>query len=152
MTHQEFEHAELQARRAEAERPYLEFLRSETFELGLYELAAGSDDGQKPHDEDEIYVVMSGRGRFAVAGDDVAVGPGSVLFVAKHTVHRFHTIEEDLSIVVAFSPPRPAEMSDVLRLAASFFLVVVGLSLAYALVRAARTLDHMTARDRPYGG
>lgn len=40
-------------------------------------------------------------------------------------------------------------MSDVLRLAASFFLVVVGLALAYALVRAARTLDHMTrAIDR----
>lgn len=106
MTHQEFEHAELQERRAAAGRPYLEFLRSETFELGLYELAAGSDDGQKPHEEDEIYVVLSGRGRFVVDGDDVAVGPGSVLFVAKHAVHRFHTIEEDLSIVVAFSPPR----------------------------------------------
>ena len=49
------------------------FLRSETFELGLYELAAGSEDGQKPHDEDEIYVVMSGRGRFVVDGDDVPV-------------------------------------------------------------------------------
>ena len=31
---------------------------------------------------------------------------GRVLFVEKHAVHRFHSIEEDLSIVVAFSPPR----------------------------------------------
>jgi mannose-6-phosphate isomerase-like protein (cupin superfamily) len=106
VSHQEFEHADLRRQRAEAGRPYLEFLRSETFELGLYELAAGSDDGQKPHDEDEIYVVMSGRGRFVVDGDDVPVGPGTVLFVEKHAVHRFHSIEEDLSIVVAFSPPR----------------------------------------------
>ena len=67
----------------------------------------GSEDGQQPHDEDEIYVVLSGRGRFVVDGDDLAVGPGSILFVEKHAVHRFHSIEEDLSIVVAFSPPRP---------------------------------------------
>jgi mannose-6-phosphate isomerase-like protein (cupin superfamily) len=106
MSHREFEHAELQRQRVEGGRPYLEFLRSETFELGLYELAAGSEDGQKPHDEDEIYVVLSGRGRFVVDGDDVAVGPGSILLVEKHAVHRFHSIEEDLSIVVAFSPPR----------------------------------------------
>ena len=45
-------------------------------------------------------------GASSVDGDDVAVGPGSILFVAKHAVHRFHSIEEDLSIVVAFSPPR----------------------------------------------
>lgn len=106
MRHEEFEHADLRLKRAAADVPYLEFLRSETFELGLYELAAGSEDGQKPHDEDEIYVVLTGRGRFAVAGDDVAVGPGTVLFVERHAVHRFHSIEEDLSILVAFSPPR----------------------------------------------
>jgi mannose-6-phosphate isomerase-like protein (cupin superfamily) len=104
--HEEFEQADLRRRRAESGRPYLEFLRSETFELGLYELAAGAEDAQLPHDEDEIYVVLSGRGRFVVAGDDVAVGPGTVLFVEQHAVHRFHSIEEDLSIVVAFSPPR----------------------------------------------
>jgi mannose-6-phosphate isomerase-like protein (cupin superfamily) len=106
VSHQEFEHGELRRRRAEAGRPYFEFLRSATFELGLYELAAGSEDTQQPHDEDEVYVVLSGRGRFLVDGEDVAVGPGSLLFVEKHAVHRFHSIEEDLSIVVAFSPPR----------------------------------------------
>jgi mannose-6-phosphate isomerase-like protein (cupin superfamily) len=105
--HEEFEHAELKVRRAAAKAEYLEFLRSESFELGLYELAAGSEDLQKPHGEDEVYVVLSGRGRFLVDTDDVAVGPGSVLFVARDVVHRFHSIEEDLSIFVAFAPPRP---------------------------------------------
>jgi mannose-6-phosphate isomerase-like protein (cupin superfamily) len=106
VNHEEFEHAELMARRAAADTQYLEFLRTVSFELGLYELAAGSEDLQKPHAEDEVYVVLSGRGRFAVDGDDVAVGPGSVLFVARDVVHRFHSIEEDLSIFVAFAPPR----------------------------------------------
>ncbi|MEO9175596.1 MAG: cupin domain-containing protein [Gaiellales bacterium] len=106
MTHREFEHADLHAQRVETGAPYLEFLRNESFELGLYELAAGSIDGQRPHDEDEVYVVLAGRARFSVDGDDVAVGPGSILFVAKHAVHRFHSIEQDLSIFVAFTPPR----------------------------------------------
>ncbi|HEY1478570.1 MAG TPA: cupin domain-containing protein [Gaiellales bacterium] len=106
MTHQEFEHGDLQRQRAEAGLEYLRFMQAGTFELGLYELAAGAIDEQTPHDEDEVYVVMSGRGRFSVDGDDVAIGPGSILFVARHAVHRFHSIEEDLSLVVAFSPPR----------------------------------------------
>jgi mannose-6-phosphate isomerase-like protein (cupin superfamily) len=109
VNHEEFEHAALQARRAAAETQYLEFLRSGSFELGLYELPAGSEDIQKPHDQDEVYVVLSGRGRFLVDSDDVAVGPGSVLFVASHVVHRFHSIVEDLSIFVAFAPPRAAD-------------------------------------------
>jgi hypothetical protein len=37
------------------------------------------------------------------------------------------------------------DWSDVLRIAASFFLVVTGVTLGYALIRAARTLDHLSA-------
>jgi F0F1-type ATP synthase membrane subunit b/b' len=37
------------------------------------------------------------------------------------------------------------DWSDVLRIAASFFLVLTGVTLGYALVRAARMLDHLTA-------
>ena len=83
----------------------------------------------------------------------MAVGPGSVLFVAKDIVHRFHSIEEDLSIFVAFAPPRTQRLSmdwsDVLRAAASFFLVVTGVTLSYVLIRAAHTLDRTSvAIDR----
>jgi hypothetical protein len=41
------------------------------------------------------------------------------------------------------------DWGDVLRVAASFFLVVTGVTLSYALIRAARTLDHVSrAIDR----
>jgi mannose-6-phosphate isomerase-like protein (cupin superfamily) len=107
MTFAAFEQRELQERRAHGGAPYLEFLHSRSFELGLYELAAGSEDHQKPHDEDEVYVVLAGRGRFRVGEDDLVVEPGSILYVEKHIEHRFHSIEEDLSIFVAFAPPGP---------------------------------------------
>jgi len=102
-----FEHASLQAERAASERPYLPFLTVPTMRAGLYELAAGAVDGQQPHDQDELYYVVAGRGRFTADGETTDVGPGSVLFVAAEVEHRFHDITADLSIVVVFSQAEP---------------------------------------------
>lgn len=92
------------ARRAGG-RPYHEFLRRETLSAGLYELPAGGVDHQKPHHEDEVYVVVSGRARFTVGDHDEEVRAGSVLFVAAEAEHRFHSITEDLQVLVFFAPP-----------------------------------------------
>ncbi|HSG39002.1 MAG TPA: cupin domain-containing protein, partial [Thermoanaerobaculia bacterium] len=35
--------------------------------------------------------------------EDMAVGPGSVLFVAARVEHRFHSIAEDLEVLVFFA-------------------------------------------------
>lgn len=100
-----FESVDLEARRVAAGSPYLEFLRSAELSTGLYVLPAGGVDGQSPHTEDEVYVVLRGRARIAVGSEDAAVGPGSVVFVAAGVDHRFHDIEEDLAVVVVFAPP-----------------------------------------------
>ena len=71
---------------------------------GLYTLPAGGVDPQRPHGEDEVYYVASGRGRILVGTDDRAVGPGTVVYVPAGVEHRFHTIAEDLSILVFFAP------------------------------------------------
>ena len=52
--------ADLLASGADPGRPYLEFVRTESMSIGLYVLPAGATDGQKPHTEDEVYVVLSG--------------------------------------------------------------------------------------------
>jgi mannose-6-phosphate isomerase-like protein (cupin superfamily) len=93
--------AEVQHRSGEL---YLEFLRRESLSCGLYVLEAGAHDPQDPHQEDEVYVVLDGRGRLMVAGQDQPVGPGSVLFVARTVPHRFHDITERLSVLVFFAP------------------------------------------------
>jgi mannose-6-phosphate isomerase-like protein (cupin superfamily) len=94
--------AEVQHRTGE---PYLEFLRRDSMSCGLYVLEAGADDPQDPHLEDEVYVVLAGRARLAVAGREWSVGPGSVVFVARTVPHRFHDITERLSVLVFFAPP-----------------------------------------------
>ena len=95
---------DLVARQAAAGRSYLEFLRVPDLSVGLYVLEAAGVDGQSPHTEDEAYIVMSGRGRLRMGDEDVVVGPGSVAFVAAGIEHRFHDIEERLTILVAFGP------------------------------------------------
>ncbi|MEQ8764218.1 MAG: cupin domain-containing protein [Planctomycetota bacterium] len=98
-----FDFKELEKQRAESKRSYLPFLRSPALHCGVYSLAKGSTDGQRPHDEDEVYYVVSGRSQFTAGEQTQAVQPGSVIFVAKEVEHRFHDIEEDLEILVFFS-------------------------------------------------
>lgn len=99
-----FEYAALQGQRRQSGKSYLEFLRHPSMSVGLYELPAEGADPQQPHAEDEIYYVVCGRAQIHVDGEDRPVGPGSIIFVAAGVEHRFHSIEEDLSILVVFAP------------------------------------------------
>ena len=83
---------------------YLQFLTVPSMSLGLYTLPAGATDLQTPHLEDEIYYIVSGRGRLSAGDQDYLAEHGSILFVAKEIEHKFHDIEEDLHILVFFAP------------------------------------------------
>ena len=83
---------------------YLEFLRVPALSAGLYMLAAGAVDMQEPHTEDEIYYVISGRGFIQVDQESRPVEAGSLIFVNANVEHRFHTITEDLRVLVIFAP------------------------------------------------
>jgi mannose-6-phosphate isomerase-like protein (cupin superfamily) len=89
---------------AESGKLYHEFLRVADMSAGLYILPAGSQDPQQAHHEDEMYYVVRGKGKFFYDGQDVDVSEGSVLYVPKKLEHRFHSIEEDLVIIVIFAP------------------------------------------------
>ncbi len=94
---------------ARSGRPYREFLRTASMSAGVYALPAGGEDKQTPHTEDEIYYVVRGRAKFYSNGQsrrrDKDVGPGSVIFVGATADHRFHSITEDLVLLVFFAPP-----------------------------------------------
>ncbi len=101
---QQFALAALVEQRQANDAPWLEFLRTESLSMGLYELAAGSKDLQQPHNEDEVYYVVAGEGQIEVAGVSQAVTAGSIVFVPKLVPHHFHTIARDLRILVFFAP------------------------------------------------
>lgn len=83
---------------------YHEFLRVPTMSAGLYHLAAGAADPQEPHSEDEMYYVVQGRALLQVGEKETPVEPGSLVFVAANVAHRFHSISENLTVLVFFAP------------------------------------------------
>ncbi len=101
---QAYELPQLISQREVANKLYLEFLKVPDLSMGLYILPAGGVDPQSPHTEDEVYFVVSGRAQIQVADEDCAVQAGSIVYVAKNVKHHFHSIEEELTVIVFFAP------------------------------------------------
>jgi mannose-6-phosphate isomerase-like protein (cupin superfamily) len=99
----------ISAERAQAGKLYLEFLRVLALSVGVYVLAAGGADPQKPHNEDEVYYVVRGRGRMRVGSEEQLVKAGSVIFVAAKVEHCFFDISEELEVLVFFAPAESSE-------------------------------------------
>jgi mannose-6-phosphate isomerase-like protein (cupin superfamily) len=100
--------SEIERHRAQAGKPYLEFLRIPAMSAGVYVLGAGAVDAQLPHKEDEIYYVVRGKAHMRVGSESQPVGEGALIFVAAEVEHRFHDIMEDLLLLVFFAPAESA--------------------------------------------
>ncbi len=101
---QAFELAQLISQREESNKLYLEFLKVPDLSVGIYVLPAGGTDPQSPHTEDEVYYVVSGRAKILVAEEERDVQAGSIVYVEKNVAHHFHSIEEELTMLVFFAP------------------------------------------------
>ena len=86
---------------------YAVLLEHGSLELGHYK-PVGVDD-QKPHDQDEIYFVQSGRGTFVRDEERIPFEPGDALFVAAGIQHRFVDFSDDFSAWVVFYGPKGGE-------------------------------------------
>jgi quercetin dioxygenase-like cupin family protein len=81
---------------------YQEFIQLPTMSAGIFILPAGALDDHEPHDRDELYHVISGRGTLRVEAEDREVAAGSLMFVPAGTEHHFHSITEQLVMLVLF--------------------------------------------------
>jgi mannose-6-phosphate isomerase-like protein (cupin superfamily) len=91
---------------------YAEHLRVPDLSVGTYRIPAGGTDPQRPHTEDEIYLVTAGRARIVTPHSSAPVGPGSVIFVPAGEEHRFVDVTEDLVTVVVFGPAEGSRATD----------------------------------------
>jgi mannose-6-phosphate isomerase-like protein (cupin superfamily) len=99
-----FDIDQLEGSRKKSGRSYFEFLRVSSLSAGVYLLAAGTTDTQKPHREDEMYYVVRGRARMRIGAEEQAVAAGSIIFVAANVQHSFYEIAEELVVLVFFAP------------------------------------------------
>ena len=71
-------------------------------------LHRGAGIGLHFHDHDEVYYVVSGRGRYTLDGRDTDVGPGHALLTRVGSTHGMQQVgDEDLVLIIAY-PPKPA--------------------------------------------
>ena len=95
----------LQIQQEKAGKSYLEFVRQADLSAGLlYVLPAGATDPQQPHSEDEVYIVLEGLARIRIGDQDYPVKTGDTIFVPAMKEHRFHSILEELRLIVIFAP------------------------------------------------
>jgi mannose-6-phosphate isomerase-like protein (cupin superfamily) len=94
---------DLTAEQQASAEPWLEFLRVPSLRAGLYVLTPGAWDHQSPHEEDEVYFIVSGRATFEAGREHREVRAGQVIYVAAHQEHRFTHIVEELRVLVFFS-------------------------------------------------
>lgn len=98
-----FDLAQLQKQLTDAPAQYKEFLNVPALSCGLYRLAVGACDMQSPHDEDEIYFVLSGKAKMKLGDAERLVEPGNLLYVGATETHSFFEIIEEMTLLVFFA-------------------------------------------------
>lgn len=71
----------------------------------LYALADGVADPQPVHEQDEVYVVLTGNATAVVGEERTDVCAGSVLIVPAGTAHHFDQTQGGFVAVAVFAPP-----------------------------------------------
>jgi mannose-6-phosphate isomerase-like protein (cupin superfamily) len=97
----------LQAVKTSEDGLYGVLLENGSMELGFYK-PVGKDE-QSPHDQDEIYIVQTGRGTFICGDERIPFQAGDALFVAAGVEHRFVNFSDDFAAWVVFYGPAGGE-------------------------------------------
>jgi mannose-6-phosphate isomerase-like protein (cupin superfamily) len=69
-------------------------------------------NAQAPHLQDEVYVVIRGRGVLFHDGRRDPFEAGDLMFVAAGTEHHFEDFSDDLAVWVVFYGPDGGEIAD----------------------------------------
>jgi mannose-6-phosphate isomerase-like protein (cupin superfamily) len=84
--------------------PFIVLFKRGDFSVELF--APGGTDRQRPHDQDEAYIVASGNGMFCRGEERVPFRQGDFLFVAAGVPHRFEEFTDDFQTWVLFFGPK----------------------------------------------
>ncbi len=73
--------------------------------IAKFILRRGSQVREHSHVHEQVSIVLSGRLRFRVGGEEYMVGPGDIVHIPPNTPHSVHALEDSVVIDV-YSPVR----------------------------------------------
>lgn len=89
---------------AEHTSPFKQLFNHGSLEVEVYK--PEQIDLQEVHDKDEIYVIISGTGKFKNGQQHMPFAPGDFLFVPAGIDHRFYDFTDDFATWVFFYGPK----------------------------------------------
>lgn len=87
--------------------PFERAMAHGTMSLELF--APRGTDHQRPHDQDEIYIVVSGTSDLLLDGERTEAKAGDAIFVRAGVDHRFAGMSEDFVTWIVFFGPEGGE-------------------------------------------
>ena len=78
------------------------FINKDSLAAGILVLQAGEEDTQEPHDNDEVYYVISGDGFLKIKNKNHKISKNKLFFVAKDVEHFFHGNTIELKVLYFF--------------------------------------------------
>jgi mannose-6-phosphate isomerase-like protein (cupin superfamily) len=92
---------------------FLDLFKHGTLSVEIYKPVA--EDLQQPHEQDEVYVIISGTGEFINGDTKSSFTPGDLLFVPAGVAHRFINFTNDFATWVIFYGPQGGEKNKHLK-------------------------------------
>ena len=78
------------------------FINKDSLAAGILFLKPGEEDTQEPHENDEVYFVISGNGYLKIKNKNYKVSKDKLFFVAKGVPHFFHSNTNNLKVLYFF--------------------------------------------------
>ena len=73
-------------------------VRGEKIEVGLFSYPAGTEAKPHAHPNEQIQVLVKGKARYRVAGEEKVLGPGEAVLIPANAEHGLEVLE-DLQII-----------------------------------------------------
>lgn len=73
-------------------------IRGEKIEVGLFSYPAGTQAKPHAHPNEQVQVVLKGRAKYRVGGEEKLLGPGQAVLIPANTEHEVQILE-DLEVI-----------------------------------------------------
>ena len=78
------------------------FINRDSLAAGILMLKPGEEDTQEPHENDEVYFILSGNGFLKIKNNDYEISKDKLFFVGKDVPHYFHSNTKELQVLYFF--------------------------------------------------